>query len=262
LYNEALKIMEFTMHHDDWNQHWEDFSKVSLANPVNQYRARLILEKIPDSASHILDIGCGQGWLVSQLLQHHENAIISGVDISEKGIIYAKKKNPKANFFQMDLLNPPQNLPAFLHKNIDTAICTEVLEHVDDPVTFLKNIKTLLKPDAALIITVPGGIQSSYDKYLGHRRHYTKKSLTQLLHAADFKIEKIWQGGFPFFNLYKLLVTLRGKKIVEDAKQTEFTLPFKLLLKLFSFLFHFNLSHSYFGWQLIAVAKNNPILDE
>jgi SAM-dependent methyltransferase len=181
--------------------------------------------------------------------------MISGVDMSETGIIYAKQKTPQANFFHMNLLHLPQDIPELLDKNVDAAICTEVLEHLDDPVTFLKNTKMLLKPNATLIITVPGGIKSYNDIYLGHRRHYTKKSLTQILQAADFKIEKIWQGGFPFFNLYKILVTLRGKKIIADAKQTEFSWTFSLLLKIFSILFRFNLPHSYFGWQLVAVAK-------
>lgn len=241
------------MDHDDWNQHWEDFAKIAAINPANQYRNHFILKQIPAGFLHVLDIGCGQGILIRELIPHRTEAVFYGIDISEKSISIANKQQINANFIQLNMLLLPEPLPAFLDNNIDVAICSEVLEHIDDPLLFLQNIKPFLKKDASLIITVPGGLRTAYDKYLGHRKHYSKKSLTDLLHRADYHIEKIWAAGFPFFNLYKMLIFMRGHKMIRDAKINNISFLQKSLSRLFSFLFRFNLPH--FGWQLVAVVK-------
>ncbi len=60
----------------------------------------------------------------------------------------------------------------------DFAVCSEVLEHLDDPVLFLKNSAALMSPGCKLIVTVPGGPMSAFDKHIGHRRHFSKLDLS------------------------------------------------------------------------------------
>ena len=62
----------------------------------------------------------------------------------------------------------------------DVAVCSEVLEHLNDPATFLRTATAALSPGATFIVTVPGGPRSEFDRLIGHRRHYTPQSIRQL----------------------------------------------------------------------------------
>ena len=65
---------------------------------------------------------------------------------------------------------------------------------------------------------------SAFDKHIGHRRHFTPERLRQLLLDAGLQVESLNGAGFsPFFNLYRLTVVARGKKLIDDARRV--TLP-------------------------------------
>lgn len=98
---------------------------------------------------------------------------------------------------------------------------------------------------------------SAFDRHIGHRTHYTRDSIGELLEESGFQVEQSLLAGFPFFNLYRLMVIARGKKLIADveAQSTGLqTLAVRAMMKLFAFLFRFNLRNSRFGWQVIAVA--------
>ena len=90
------------------------------------------------------------------------------------------------------------------------AVCSEVLEHVDDPVALMRNAIALLAPGCEVVVTVPGGPRSAFDRYVGHLRHFTATLSNQVSRTPA----STWTGcctGFPFFNLYKLAVIARGR---------------------------------------------------
>jgi hypothetical protein len=96
---------------------------------------------------------------------------------------------------------------------------------------------------------------SAFDRHIGHKRHFTAATLTRLLVDAGFAVESVRGAGFPFFNLYRLLVILRGKRLVADAS-SENALPAsaRAAMSAFSWLFRFNGARGRLGWQLVAVA--------
>jgi SAM-dependent methyltransferase len=71
---------------------------------------------------------------------------------------------------------------------------SNVLEHIDDDVKALTEIRIRMKPDAKLGIYVPAipFLYSGLDKKVGHYRRYTKKEL----------IEKVSQAGFTVQDCY------------------------------------------------------------
>ena len=77
------------------------------------------------------------------------------------------------------------------------------------------------------------------------------KELRQLLESAGLRVEKVYGAGFPFFNLYQMLVKMRGKRLVKDA-----TGRGSLMVRAGSMLFNalFRLNLMFWGWQTIAVA--------
>jgi hypothetical protein len=104
-----------------------------------------------------------------------------------------------------------------------------------------------------LVVTVPGGPRSSFDEHIGHRRHFTAADLRGVLTDAGFAVETTTGAGFPFFNLYRLMVILRGKRLVDDASGEPGAL-LKLASAVFDVLFKLNMPRSRFGWQTIGVA--------
>ena len=103
------------------------------------------------------------------------------------------------------------------------------------------------------------GPMSDFDRHIGHRRHYDKTSISELLTQAGFNVEKVSLLGFPFFILYRLIVILRGRRLILDVKSTEqqrtSRLAANLVMKIFNLLFKFNTGHSRFGWQIFAIAR-------
>ncbi|MGC3999828.1 MAG: class I SAM-dependent methyltransferase [Anaeromyxobacter sp.] len=74
----------------------------------------------------------------------------------------------------------------------DTVVCLNVIEHVDDDVGALQNIRGVLAPEGRAIVLVPRGPElfGSLDEVLGHRRRYTETTLRKLAADAGFEVEQ------------------------------------------------------------------------
>ena len=131
-----------------------------------------------DKNRTILDLGCGNGYLVSYLVQEGYNAY--GTDASEKGIAIAKQEHPD-RFFLQDLSTG--KLPAELQAvAFDTILSTEVIEHLYDPEGFIDFCRDQLTKGGELIITTP---------YHG----YLKNLGLSLFNKWDSHIDPLWYGG-------------------------------------------------------------------
>jgi len=159
----------------------------------------------------ILDLGCGNGYLVNYLIKLGYNAY--GTDASEKGIAIAQKTNPD-RFFVQDL--SADALPAQLQPiPFDTIISTEVIEHLYNPQAFIHFCKQQLKPGGELIITTPYhgylknltlSIFNRWDSHLdplwlgGHIKLWSRKTLTKALTDRGFTVTEFRGcGRFPYF---------------------------------------------------------------
>jgi hypothetical protein len=96
---------------------------------------------------------------------------------------------------------------------------------------------------------------SAFDRHIGHRRHFTPTHLRGVLESAGLDIAELNGAGFPFFNLYRLTVVLRGRKLIADA-DGEKPLPqsARVAMRVFSKLFGWNADEGLRGWQLVATA--------
>lgn len=248
---------------DDWDEHWSRFGDSAAFNPAQGFRRDLILRMISQEGrevSRLIDIGSGQGDLAVDLQDRLPRTEILGIELSAAGVEMARRKAPRARFVQYDLLSaagPPRECRAWA----EVAVCSEVLEHVDDPVALLRNARPFLAPGCRLIVTVPGGPMSAFDKHIGHRTHYSPKTLRRVLEEAGFQVDFAGRAGFPFFNLYRLAVITRGASLVERAQTRSvggLSRPEKLALRTFEALMRWNLGKGAWGWQIIASAHARP----
>jgi SAM-dependent methyltransferase len=243
---------------DDWNDHWAKYADSANENPAQAYRRRLIALALSSHGrpARILDIGSGQGDMAAYLRDVFPEAKIRGIELSQTGVDIARKKVPTATFTQRDLLEPAVLSPAE-REWATHAVCTEVLEHVEAPEVLLAAAQAYLAPGGWLFVTVPGGPMSAFDRHIGHRRHYRPADLRAVLESGGLETVAVSGAGFPFFNLYRLLVILRGKRLVQDAKSEAGQLPWsaRAVMRLFSVLFRLNLDNFPWGWQIVALAR-------
>jgi SAM-dependent methyltransferase len=241
---------------DDWDRHWVKYADWNARNPAQQYRRRLIVSLLAENRppARLLDIGCGTGALAADVRRAFPEADIIGLDTSTAGLDLARRKVPDARFVQRDLLEPGDpELP--LRGWATHAVCSEVLEHLERPGDLLRNAQAYLAAGCRLVVTVPGGPMSAYDRHIGHRAHYTGEKLAAVLEAEGFEIERSLAAGYPFFNLYRLTVIARGGRLVEDAARGPASGAAGVTMRIFDALFRLNLRNAPWGWQTVAVAR-------
>jgi SAM-dependent methyltransferase len=104
----------------------------------------------------ILDYGCGTGDLLTAPLAALGHSML-GVDLHPESIADAQRRfgHPLLQFRAADLDRLIGEALSY-----DVVICSEVLEHVDDPEGFLVKLRALTRMDGAVIITTPNGYGS------------------------------------------------------------------------------------------------------
>jgi trans-aconitate methyltransferase len=246
----------------EWDAHWGEYADSAEQNPAQGYRRRLIRRflRVGDQPARIVDIGSGQGDLARELRDDSPTAEILGVEVSQAGIDISRSKVPDATFIRRDLLEP-SDLDGALRAWGTHGVCSEVLEHVDRPDLLLRHALAYLAPGARIVVTVPGGPRSAFDVHIGHRRHYRREDLRSLLQGEGLVVDSVVAAGFPFFNLYKLLVVLRGRRVIADVRATEVGGSSRVagvVMTVFRALFRLNVTSSPLGWQIVAVAHTRP----
>lgn len=101
-------------------------------------------------SEHILDIGCGNGFLSYDMATNVEGVKVTGVELNEANIKFARKhyQHPNLEFIHGDAL---QDL---LQKRFDVVVLSNVLEHIENRVAFLQKIINQILPKR-LLIRVP-----------------------------------------------------------------------------------------------------------
>jgi len=247
--------------YDDWETHWVDYAAAAEHSPAQIYRRRLALQLLgrQEPPQRLVDLGCGPGDLLHDAGCRWPQAELLGLEMSAQGVDLARRKVPSAQFVQADLITdstPDARFAAWATH----AVCSEVLEHVDEPVMLLRNARGYLQPGARLVVTVPGGEISAFDRHIGHRRHYTPQLLSQTFSEAGLVTAAANGAGFPFFNLYRWFVLRRGDRVIDDVLASDGSLTFSARLAMMAFnpLLAISLPRSRWGKQIVGVAYEPP----
>ncbi len=158
----------------------------------------------------------------------------------------------------------PQATPDYSDP-FDLVVAFDVIEHVKEDVESLKKLRSTLKPNGKMVMTVPAFpfLWSKHDEIHHHFRRYTRPQLTQNLRDAGFEVEYI-----SYFNslLFPVVIAMRFAKNILGMEETpDDGMPPKglnrILHSVFSSERHWIGKISVpFGVSLVAVAQN-PALD-
>ena len=115
---------------------------------IEQRRVTVLIKTLDVSPEHnVLEIGVGAGNVLERIRAGHK----VGVDISEFLLSKARDRlGTHATLFQMNA----EQL-AFGNKTFDRVYCTEVLEHVQNPRTVLREMHRVLKEHGVAVVSVP-----------------------------------------------------------------------------------------------------------
>lgn len=157
-----------------------------------------MLKFFPDSATRVLDVGCGEGNF-GALLKQGANCEVWGTELSNKAAEIANAKLDKV--LAGDIFDQLTNLP---NNYFDVIYFNDVLEHLVDPEALLKEVKCKLSSKGVVICSIPNILYyralKSYvidrdwryedsgvmDKT--HLRFFTKKSILRMFRNCDYKI--------------------------------------------------------------------------
>lgn len=142
-------------------------------------------------AGRLLDVGCGPGLLLEEA--RRRGYTVAGCDVSAWAVDYARQQGLDARVGLLEDL-------AYPTASFDVALANHTLEHVPDPLPFLREMGRLLKSDGLLVIGVPnfGSLMSSLMRARWHALlpdqhywHFTPATLDRMLRAAGFAPRRI-----------------------------------------------------------------------
>lgn len=163
--------------------------RLSATHRFNRWMADTLR---PYVGEKVLEIGSGIGNLSAQFLPR-ESYTCSDIDPLHLRFLQNRYgQQPNVNIKQVNLTAPENFKP--LHGQYDTVVCLNVLEHVEDHETGLKNIYDALQPGGRALILVPRGnwLFGSLDRVLGHWRRYTPTTLRAVAEKTGFEIDRIF----------------------------------------------------------------------
>ncbi len=191
----------------------EDYRKKSEAD--TRRRCYFIKEKI-SKKQKILEVGSGHGFFID--IMHKNGYSIIGTEIS-KDKNKLLKDTTTAKILDLDLTEEDIKI-----KNNQMIIMFHVLEHIKNPIEFLKNLKKLLTSTGEIIIEVPNlndvqlKVNKEYSKWfwqLGHIHYFSPRSLKLVLKKAGFKNIKI--SGVQRYSIKNMFHwMIKGKAELEN----------------------------------------------
>ena len=151
----------------------------------------------------ILDVGCGEGFTLYRLKERGIGTRLEGIEYLKDAIDLGKKMYPEIKITQGDIYKLPYEDNSF-----DLVLCTEVLEHLEDPAKALKELVRVSR--RYLVVSVPnepffmfaqfvrGKNWSRLGNDIEHINHWTFASFPNFVKKNAGANVKILAKRFPF----------------------------------------------------------------
>ena len=158
--------------------------------------ARVFAELDLPHSARILDAGCGSG---RNMVELSRLGTATGVELSETSVILARER-AVGEVIEGSVLEMP-----FETNSFDLAVSLDVIEHLDQHLEALRELRRVVAPGGALLVTVPayGWLWSGHDEINHHFRRYTRRSLQRVAQQAGWQ-----QVRTTYFNSLLLPVAI------------------------------------------------------
>ena len=146
----------------------------------------------PYIGRNVLEIGAGMGNLTRQLLPGRKRYVATDIDHEHLDRLSNRLSHrPRLEIAELNAAISQDQ--AAYQGQMDTVICLNVLEHIENDLDALRNIRSMLEDGGRAVILVPSGqsIFNSLDEELGHFRRYSEDQLRERMTAAGFDVETV-----------------------------------------------------------------------
>ncbi len=131
-----------------------NLNKYTTSNSLYAWHIRTFHDRITElvrsvNPESVLDVGCGEGFLAHHLYENLPDVSFTGIDASDGAVDFARDRFGQVGLFEVgDIFNL-----RFADNSVDVVICSEVLEHLADPDSALKELIRVARQ--AVVLTVP-----------------------------------------------------------------------------------------------------------
>jgi len=175
-----------------------NFEKHTTKNPVgklflNNFLNSVVKTTRPLNIETVLDVGCGEGFTLARLKKEKIGESFEGIEYDESAIALGKRLYPSLTIKQGDIYKLPYKSNSF-----DLVVCTEVLEHLENP---KKAYRELIRASKKyILLSVPNEPFFTWQRiarfqnilHLGahpeHIQHWTASSFTKFVHVRGLKL--------------------------------------------------------------------------
>jgi len=145
----------------------------------------------------ILDVGCGEGFTLQRLKGEGIGKKLEGIDYSKDAIALGKKTHPNIVIKHGDIYALP-----YKDNSFDLIICSEVMEHLQDPKKALTELARVTKKYCILsvpnepIFMLGGIVRGTFPKTIGHINFWTRFGFKRFV-EKKFRVVSIY-NPFPW----------------------------------------------------------------
>lgn len=156
----------------------------------------------------ILDLGCGPGNMLRRLRRW---GTVVGTDFSLDALAFARTKGV-SRVLSCDSIALP-----FASASFDCVIALDMLEHVEDDVGTMREIRRVLRPDGVFLFTVPASMAlwRHHDVMYGHFRRYSRRDLRARVERADLRVSECRFFKCAFYPL--LWVLAKVERLLQNV---------------------------------------------
>jgi len=186
----ALSGLEVAISANDYVHRWSSL----------RGQARIdLLARIDTSAKSILEFGCGEAPL-GQALKQRQKCRVVGIELDRRAAAIARKRID--DVFCGDV----REIVSLIHERFDWIIGGDIVEHLDEPWSFLADLRRIAAPNGKLLLSLPNIANAAVISDLlhgrfdyvymgltcvGHLRFFTKRTIEEMLTIAGWEVVSI-----------------------------------------------------------------------
>ena len=140
----------------------------------------------------ILEVGSGVGNQTRYFIDDRERVVASDIEphyVRELTGRFGERSNVRVASYRFPLHEADRG--ELQQEGIDTIVCMNVLEHIEDDTSTLTDFAKVLPPGGRLVLLVPSlkALYGTLDQHLNHFRRYDQQEVRNKLTAAGFSID-------------------------------------------------------------------------
>jgi SAM-dependent methyltransferase len=143
------------------------------------------LDRLPLPApATVLDAGCGSGRMLQELEPYGD---VFGVDVSPEAAEIARSRG------HGEVVDGPLEELPWEDAKFDLVTCLDVLEHLPDEDSALRELARVCKPGGWMVLTVPAyeSLWSRHDELNHHYRRYVPRTLRSAVSDSGWSVERM-----------------------------------------------------------------------